>query len=251
MPKRPCDVAITEDSLSLLVADKFGDVYWLPVIPSLSQDPSTSKPRAQQPILESKGANHLTVHSQRNLRALEEQIKQREKQQQQRQKQGTNDDDESKRDAAAAAAGPAFEHNLLMGHVSMLTAVTAASHQGKPYILTADRDEHIRISRGIPQAHVIERFCLGHTSFVNALSLLHPGNLLISGGGDDALVLWDWTTGDLRGTIDLLGHVRSIVPEATKIAVTKLISVGETGEVVALCERYVASHFPIRDNEGD
>lgn len=54
-----------------------------------------------------------------------------------------------------------FEHKLLLGHVSMLTDIALVVLNGRNYIITADRDEHIRISRGIPQSHIIEGFCLG------------------------------------------------------------------------------------------
>ena len=71
--------------------------------------------------------------------------------------------------------------------------VDAESKGQKPreYILTADRDEHIRISRGPQQAHIIEGFCQGHDEFVSRLCLTKTGHL-ISGGGDAHLFLWDW-----------------------------------------------------------
>ncbi|KAG9977198.1 hypothetical protein KCU78_g22359, partial [Aureobasidium melanogenum] len=84
----------------------------------------------------------------------------------------------------------------------MLTDVQFATEEvdGKTrgYIITADRDEHIRISRGAPQAHIIERFCLGHKDFISKICLLPGTDLLISGGGDDWLGVWDWHAGDLR-----------------------------------------------------
>jgi tRNA (guanine-N(7)-)-methyltransferase subunit TRM82 len=96
------------------------------------------------------------------------------------------------------AKGPAkskepmrFKHELLLGHVAMLTDVIYASWEGRNYIITADRDEHIRISRSQPQAHIIEGFCFGHGAFVNKLCLTTSGRL-VSGGGDDHLFVWDW-----------------------------------------------------------
>lgn len=80
----------------------------------------------------------------------------------------------------------------VVGHVSMITAMLVLQKQDK--IITADRDEHIRISKW-PQGWEIEHFLLGQRRFVSALAL-HPSdsNLLITGGGDETLRMWDLTT---------------------------------------------------------
>lgn len=57
----------------------------------------------------------------------------------------------------------------LLGHVSMLLDF-CLSLNGKR-ILTADRDEKLRISR-YPQSFVIDNFCLGHTSFISSVVML-------------------------------------------------------------------------------
>lgn len=49
---------------------------------------------------------------------------------------------------------------LILGHTSLLTAM--ALTQDEKYIITADRDEHIRVSH-YPEGYDIERFCLGHS----------------------------------------------------------------------------------------
>ncbi|KAI4596103.1 tRNA (guanine-N(7)-)-methyltransferase non-catalytic subunit trm82 [Pestalotiopsis sp. 9143b] len=221
MPKRPCDLAVTSDDNAVLVADKFGDVYSMPLVPGSEPIEAAETPKAYQPT-PSKGADNLTVHTQRNLKALIDQERQRQNNPQPKTKEA-----------------PKFAHELLIGHVSMLTSVAVASSaDGKPYILTADRDEHIRVSRGIPQAYVIENFCLGHKAFVNALCLPRS-DVLVSGGGDDELYVWDWQNGTLKSKTDLLSHVKQRVPEATKIAVSRLVS-SEDGWVVATCERVAA-----------
>jgi tRNA (guanine-N(7)-)-methyltransferase subunit TRM82 len=48
---------------------------------------------------------------------------------------------------------------LILGHTSVLT--TSVLTPDESYIITADRDEHIRVS-WFPQGHTIESFCLGH-----------------------------------------------------------------------------------------
>jgi hypothetical protein len=48
---------------------------------------------------------------------------------------------------------------LILGHTSLLTAFILTPDE--THIITADRDEHIRVS-WFPQGHTIESFCLGH-----------------------------------------------------------------------------------------
>ena len=193
MPKRPCALALTNKDSTIIAADKFGDVYSLPLLFSDPEDQPTPSgagtPRddqAAKPFIPA--ANDLTVHSQRNRRALEHQKKQKNK--------------------APEKSEPTFEHKLLLGHVSMLTDVAAVDIQGRSYIITADRDEHIRISRGIPQSHIIEGFCLGHNEFISRLCIPEGrSNLLISGGGDNELFVWDWLSGQLLSKADLISLV--------------------------------------------
>lgn len=52
---------------------------------------------------------------------------------------------------------------LVLGHASLLTSFLLSNDE--KYIITADRDEHIRVS-WYPQGYVIERYCLGHTKCV-------------------------------------------------------------------------------------
>lgn len=182
MSRRPSSIAVTSDDTTILCADKFGDVYALPLLPSpedenVEQSETPASEPEQKDWLPS--ATTLTVHSGRNRKTLEEQLKQK-------------------------AKGPAkpkelmrFKHELLLGHVSMLTDVVYAKANERSYIITADRDEHIRISRGQPQAHIIEGFCFGHEAFVSRLCLTQSG-LLVSGGGDDHLLVWEWQTCSLK-----------------------------------------------------
>ena len=208
MPKRPCAIAVTPDQSTILCGDKFGDVYALPLLgkeaPLEDMDRSESLRKAQPaPKPFTPTANTKTVHSKRNLEALKNQER----------------TISTKREEA-----PQFEHKLLLGHVSLLTDLIstslslAASPSGRPrhYILTTDRDEHIRVSRGVPQAHIIEGYCLGHKNFVSKLCIPEGHErLLISGGGDDHIHLWDWVSQDLLQKLDLKTVVQKLRSSST------------------------------------
>lgn len=80
---------------------------------------------------------------------------------------------------------------LLMGHCSMLLDISLNEDTG--FLITTDRDEKIRVSH-YPKAYNIHIFCLGHTDFVNNVTLLNK-NLLLSSSGDSTLRLWDIDSG--------------------------------------------------------
>ncbi|KAL9102005.1 MAG: hypothetical protein Q9163_002805 [Psora crenata] len=198
MPKRPCAIQMTTDDTIILCADKFGDVYALPLMGQTYETAARNEKANAEISLQAKdevselfipSATSLTVHTKRNREALRQQQNMTKKKLQK---------------------NPMFfDHQLILGHVSLLTDIACASLEDpagklREYILSADRDEHIRISRGIPQAHVIEGYCLGHTQFVSRLCLLpyHP-RLMVSGGGDEYLLLWDWPAGHIRQHIEL------------------------------------------------
>ncbi|RFU79125.1 trna methyltransferase [Trichoderma arundinaceum] len=231
MPKRPSAVAIGPDS-QIICGDKFGDVYALPlIIPSDGSKSSVSLSSLQLPS--KKGfkptANTLTVHSKGNRLALLNQIKQAELA------------NESK--DAGNSASPDFELNLLLGHVSMLTALVLGEQQGRKYILTADRDEHIRVSRYIPHAHIIENFCFGHKEFINDM-VISPTkqDILVSGGGDEHIFVWDWLAGKQLFKTNILSLAQEIAPETTTVAVSALYTLlypsenGPLTYILAICE---------------
>ena len=189
MPKRPSAIALTSDDSSILCADKFGDVYSLPLLLGEENSPShpltSTKQKPFKPV-----ATTLTVHTKRNLKALEQQLKEANR-------------------LAKEKSGPSFEKQLLLGHVSLLTdlaLVSLPSNTAKRthgYLLTADRDEHIRVSRG--QSHVIENYCLGHTSFVSKLCIPRwAPEILVSGGGDDYILVWKWVEGRVLQKVPLV-----------------------------------------------
>jgi tRNA (guanine-N(7)-)-methyltransferase subunit TRM82 len=231
MPKRPCAIAVTADDSTIISADKFGDVYSLPLQFSSNATPSTDLPSTPTPEPSKpfvSAANHLTVHSQRNRKALENQRHQSNK--------------------PPEKTEPTFEHKLLLGHVSMLTDLAlVTSPEGRNFILTADRDEHIRISRGIPQAHILEGFCLGHEEFISRLCIpKERPEVLISGGGDDEICVWDWLNGSLVGKTDLKSHVALLLKDmgspaddSLKIAVSAIKHIRTSGGedlIIVSCE---------------
>lgn len=190
MPKRPCALVIANDNSTIISADKFGDVYALPLIPP--ENYVKSQPQTPEPSkLFVPAANELTIHSQRNRRALENQKKHTNK--------------------VSEKTELTFEHKLLLGHVSLLTDLILVTSEKRNYIITADRDEHIRISRGIPQTHIIEGFCLGHAEFVSRLCIpRNRTNILVSAGGDDDIFVWDWKAGRLISRTNLTIHVETL-----------------------------------------
>ena len=205
MPKRPCAIAFTPDESTILAADKFGDVYSLPLL--LNPEVETAFVEAARKAAEEAkkyepAATELTVHSRANRRALETQIAQaKERLAKSGQALQTKDVQQ-------------FSHKLLLGHVSMLTDMLVTTlvpsedvEKARTYILTADRDEHIRISRGPPQSHIIEGYCLGHHEFVNRMCLAEP-DLLVSGGGDNEIFVWEWLKQKCVNRIDLVEVVK-------------------------------------------
>ncbi|KAJ5363834.1 tRNA (guanine-N(7)-)-methyltransferase non-catalytic subunit trm82 [Penicillium cataractarum] len=202
MAKKPCALDLTPDGQTILCADKFGDVYSLPLIPGEYVKPKIQA-KKPKPV-----ATTLTVHSKRNLRSLEQQHMHAE-----RAEKAARAQEEGEEKTALN-----FEHQLILGHVSMLTDVIAVSLPGavgsrpRNYILTADRDEHIRVSRGIPQAHVIEQQCLGHTSLISKICIPSwAPSVLISGGGDGQLLVWNWSEGQLHQKMPLGDSIQDAI----------------------------------------
>ncbi|KAL2694135.1 hypothetical protein Neosp_000705 [[Neocosmospora] mangrovei] len=232
MPKRPSDVAIGPDS-QIICADKFGDVYALPLLYDPESQTATSQPSTPGPAKPAykPSANATTVHSKRNLRALNNQQRQMEL--------ATR----TKAESESKAEIPSFEISLLLGHVSMLTSLAIAESEGRRYIITGDRDEHIRVSRYIPQAYVIEGFCFGHKEFISSMTVPVPrGDVLVSGGGDEDLFVWDWKASKLLSRKSILSLAQEILPDLTKVAVLSLYTLVFPHEgtdlvyILAICE---------------
>lgn len=105
--------------------------------------------------------------------------------------------DAAEEDPAEAAVKPR------LGHVSMVTCLAFLGQRGEvpASIVSADRDEHIRISRwGAKRAgHVVQEYLLGSSSFVGALLPIEQATaeksgfdsaLLVSADGGACLRVW-------------------------------------------------------------
>ncbi|KAJ5084839.1 hypothetical protein NUU61_009418 [Penicillium alfredii] len=239
LPKRPSALVLTHDDQTIVCADKFGDAYSFPLIPSGEYIKDHAQVKPYQPA-----ATSLTVHTKRNLESLEQQLRQAELSKRAEEKPALN-----------------FEHQAILGHVSLLTDLISVtlpagspSSRARSYILTADRDEHIRVSRGVPQAHVIEQYCLGHTSFISKLCVPSwAPQKLISGGGDNFLLLWNWIEGQALQTVPLADASQtsevsvhdiwdiSLIPSAGATEPVRVILVGLEGYVSVVDQKYVSA----------
>ncbi|CCE62218.1 hypothetical protein TPHA_0C00610 [Tetrapisispora phaffii CBS 4417] len=88
----------------------------------------------------------------------------------------------------------------VLGHVSMLTSIVVVKDsENKKYIITADRDEHIKVTH-YPQTYIVKHWLFGHNEFISSLSVPQwnkTNDLLLSAGGDRYLYLWNWGKNEL------------------------------------------------------
>ena len=108
---------------------------------------------------------------------------------------------------------------LVLGHLSQLLDIVV-SHDGDR-LLTADRDEKIRVSR-FPNCYNIDNYCLGHTEFVTTLALTRGSRVnVISGSGDGTIRLWDYTTGEEVFCCDTTKHIHDEDRDAADVTESK------------------------------
>ncbi|KAF4147818.1 WD domain G-beta repeat domain-containing protein [Phytophthora infestans] len=109
---------------------------------------------------------------------------------------------------AVAVPFPDVDRDLktLLGHTTSMVTHVAVNHDSS-LLLTADRDEKLRVSR-FPNAAIIESYCLGHAASLTkvACSVVTP-ELVVSTSMDNTLKLWQMTTGKLLASETLLPGV--------------------------------------------
>ncbi|XP_038150067.1 tRNA (guanine-N(7)-)-methyltransferase non-catalytic subunit wdr4 isoform X1 [Cyprinodon tularosa] len=146
---------------------------------------------------------------------------------------------------------PQREGELKMGHLSMLLAVTISIDD--QYIITADRDEKIRVSHH-RSPYNIQSYCLGHQQFVSALQIPsgHP-QWLLSGSGDGTLKLWEFESGRRLQSLDLrqLEDTPSTDPVKGLNRAVFCVRSSPTGrDVAVLCEGVMKVYMFTLDQNG-
>lgn len=190
--KRPSSIAVADNNTNVVVGDKFGDVYQVPI---------DSNP----PI-------------------------------------------------------PEKDLSPILGHVSMLTKVLVAQHNDKQYVLTSDRDEHIRVSN-YPESYIIRHWLFGHDEFIS--SMITPAcnpDVLITGGGDDKIFSWDWYNDKLIDSISVREYIQPYLTDdhlppkrfltetsPKEITVVRIISIDDT--IVVLFEN-IKALLVLKVNQG-
>ncbi|KAJ1985539.1 WD repeat-containing protein 4 [Dimargaris cristalligena] len=134
-----------------------------------------------------------------------------------------------------------IDDELILGHVSMILDLVVTA-DAKPYVITADRDEKIRVSK-YPNSYTIQSFCLGHTAFVSTLACLPTPSVpaLVSGGGDGQIIVWNYEQGrptQVWRMADLLARLG--FPEQPHLNVRR-VQITDIGRFVAvICEKVPA-----------
>ncbi|KAJ3863805.1 WD40 repeat-like protein [Lentinula novae-zelandiae] len=205
LPKRPTSAAFTVDGQTIVVADKFGDVFNYPLhpIPPSESQASFSTLLHDEGSAIPGGVNSLdlTVNA---AQPTDEPFSKKRK----AKKQKVHENPPVPRSSLASHVASS-NGTLVLGHTSLLTCFLLTPDN--KYIVTADRDEHIRVS-WYPQGFCIESFCLGHTQFVSAIHFpSDQPDILISGGGDAELKLWDWLSGKHKADISILDSVKPYI----------------------------------------
>ncbi|KAF8605981.1 hypothetical protein BDV93DRAFT_604984 [Ceratobasidium sp. AG-I] len=176
IPKRANVIKLSRDGEVILAADKFGDIFSYPVNPP-EPKPKPNPAPVPQPTESTEPAKPTpSAPTAQNSKLL----------------------------AVAMHDNP--EGTPVLGHASIITAFILTPDEG--LIVSADRDEHVRVS-WYPDGWDVERYCMGHKKFISALEIpTYAPSILISGGGDPELRMWDYRSGRQVGSLGVWEHVR-------------------------------------------
>ncbi|KAE9018715.1 hypothetical protein PR003_g13385 [Phytophthora rubi] len=157
---------------------------------------------------------------------------------------------------AVAVPFPDVDRDLktLLGHTTSMVTHVAVNHDSS-LLLTADRDEKLRVSR-FPNAAIIESYCLGHAASLTkvACSAVTP-ELVVSTSMDNTLKLWEMKTGKLLASETLLPGVEvSLEPldeeasddsgrKAAKSLLNVSLAICPTTNIVAVLVNYQHVRF--------
>lgn len=176
-PKRPSAVCTSYDDSSVIIADKFGDVYAIPL---------------NEPTI---------IENDKDLIPI-------------------------------------------LGHVSMLTCVQSAiDENGKQVVLTADRDEHIRVSY-YPKSFVVKKWLFGHREFVSCFLIPQwcDGKVLVSAGGDSFIKTWNWQAeGELKESISTIDISHLVEGKLNEKHLTPEKFQNEAGDQLEYCISHLVS----------
>ncbi|XVF21745.1 hypothetical protein REPUB_Repub12eG0116600 [Reevesia pubescens] len=123
---------------------------------------------------------------------------------------------------------------LLAHYCSIITSLEF-SPDGR-FIISADRDFKIRVTvfpkKPLDGAHEIQSFSLGHTEFVSCLAFVCTPDcsqgILVSGGGDSTVRMWDIISGFLLDTCEVgakAGQLESDASEGICSTVTDICTI--------------------------
>mmetsp|Transcript_9228 Transcript_9228/g.19058 ORF Transcript_9228/g.19058 Transcript_9228/m.19058 type:complete len:457 (-) Transcript_9228:163-1533(-) len=138
---------------------------------------------------------------------------------------------------------PGEGSNLVLGHCCSIITDILIPSDGR-HIITCDRDEKIRTSR-MPTdpsdgSHEIAAYCLGHRSFVTCLAhVKSPGGeqLLLSGGGDGTVRLWQPELGTLLATFEV-STAASGEEEENESATVVAVAASPSGSIAVAVQGY-------------
>lgn len=149
---------------TLLVTDKFGDVLRFQMGEEFDRWARESR----------KDSKSLSIHTKTTIgikRTAEE-------------AEGETEETE-----ALDVDGSEAHHCTIIGHISMVTDLQSLPLKSLNLIVTADRDEKVRLTRA-DKPEIIHSFGLAHREFISTLAVCPESKNIYSAGGDNFVAEW-------------------------------------------------------------